>query len=242
MEKKETWSFLPALTKHSQTLAIGAIAGTLPLVGQAQDQMYVPRPAFVAEEDFFAPRHPLKVNAYSWTAIESPPTQEIKLHDIISIIVDDKSEVTANAQFNRTRSMALVAELKEFIRLSENGTLTNAAADTQPTIDGALNETGQSKGSLIEQEGIRSRIAARVVDIRPNGNIILEAHKRIQTNRDIWEHTLTGEIASRQIKRDYTALSENIADLKIKKTQLGKVYRSANQRWGTRLWEKIFPF
>ncbi len=242
MKKKETLSLLPALTKHSQMLAMGAIVGTIPLVGQAQDQMYAPRPPFVAEHDFFAPHPPLKVNAYSWTAIESPPTQEIKLHDIISIIVDDKSEVTANAQFNRTRSTAFVAELKEFIRLSEDGNLTNAATDTQPTIDGALNETGQNKGSLIEQEGIRYRIAARVVDIRPNGNVILEAHKWIQTNRDIWEHTLTGEIASRQINRDYTALSEHIADLRIKKTQLGKVARSSNQRWGTRLWEKIFPF
>ncbi len=178
---------------------------------------------------------------YSWIYIDPPPLREIKLHDIITVVVDDKSEVIVNSRFNRTRTATLKAELKEFIRLGETHRLENAAPN-QPTIDSNLQGRIQSTGQLSDQEGIRYRIAATVVDIRPNGNLVLEARKTIRTNRDYWEYRLTGEISSLRVNRDSTALSEDIANLMIEKTQRGKVYDSTKRPWGLRLFDRFFPF
>jgi flagellar L-ring protein precursor FlgH len=93
-----------------------------------------------------------------------------------------------------------------------------------------------------EKEEVLYRIAATVVDVLPNGNLVLEAQKEIQTNREVWTYTLTGTIRSQDINRDNTALSENIANLQIKKTQSGKVYDSTKRPWGTRLYDMFFPF
>lgn len=178
---------------------------------------------------------------YSWIYIDGPEPREIKVHDIISILVDDKSEATLNSRFNRQRTANTKAELKEFIRLGKTGNLVTAASN-QPTIDANLQSRLQSNGQLIDQEGMRFRIAATVVDVLPNGNVVLEARKSIRSNRDVWELSLTGIIASRDIKRDNTASSDNIANLIIVKKQRGKVYDSTRRPWGTLLYDRFFPF
>jgi flagellar L-ring protein precursor FlgH len=194
-----------------------------------------------AGEHFFGPRTPRQMRDYSWIYIDSPQPREIQVHDIITILVDEKSEVTINSRFNRQRTANLTAELKEFIRINEAGNLGNAASNS-PTIDGGLQNRLQSTGGLTDQEGIRYRIAATVVDVLPNGNIVLEARKSIRSNRDLWEYSLTGVLRSQDIAQNNTAVSEDIANLRIVKRQRGKVYNSTRLPWGSRLWDVIFPF
>jgi|GEM_PF-910767 len=184
---------------------------------------------------------PPLIRDYSLIYVPAPEPIVVKVHDIISILVDEKSSVTVDSRFNRNRTETLKAELKEFMRISEAGNLAPAALNS-PKIDAQLQGRLQSTGQIADREGIQYRIAAIVVDIRPNGNLILEARKSIRTNRDVWEYRLTGEIRSKDVNRDNTALSENIANLDIAKHQRGKVYQSTKRPWGVVLYDWIFPF
>lgn len=207
-------------------------------------QQYQPGPAAVslpvAQVRQRPDPRPSRVKEYSWIYIDAPEPREVKVNDIVTIIVDEKSEVTMNSRFNRQRTEQFTAELKEFIRLE--GLRLGNVAQTEPTIDTALQERLQTTGQLIDQEGVRYRIAATVVDVQPNGNIILEARKMIRSNQELWEYTLTGTLRSIDISQNNTALSENIANLNIKKTQKGKVYDSTKRRWGTFLIDIFWPF
>ena len=206
-----------------------------PLLPAPPPGPFPPEPAF---NDFNRPRF---VHEYSFIAIDAPKPRELKLHDIITIVVSERSQVTVNSIFNRQRNATLKAELKEFIRLDDDLRLTNAAQN-QPTIDANLNGRIQSQGQINEAEGVTYRIAATIVDILPNGNLILEARKSIRTNRDAWDYTLAGELRSEDVNRDNTAFSEDIANLQIVKKQRGKVYDSTKVPWGTRIFEIVFPF
>jgi len=185
--------------------------------------------------------HRKRIRDYSWIYIDPPQPQEIKLHDIVTIIVDEKSEVIMNSRFNRQRQSKLKAELKEFVRIGQGGNLAPAALNA-PTIDAQLQGTLNSTGQLTDQEGIKYRIAATVVDVLPNGVLQLEARKKIQTQDDISEYTLTGELRATDVNPDNTASSENIASLNIVKQQKGRVYDSTKRNWGYRLYDLLSPF
>lgn len=182
-----------------------------------------------------------RMRDYSWIYIDPPQPAEIKLHDIVTIIVDEKSEVIMNSRFNRQRTSKLKAELKEFVRLGKTGNLANAAINA-PSIDAQLQGTLNSTGQLTDQEGIKYRIAATVVDVLPNGVLQLEARKKIQTQDDVSEYTLTGELRASDVGPDNTASSENIASLNIVKHQNGRVYDATKRNWGYRLYDLLFPF
>ena len=220
------------LTAFFASVAWAAVAAQPPLP---------PPTAPFPPDDFFGPYQPPALKDYSWIYIDPPEIREIKVHDIITILVDEKAEVTSNARFNRSRRATLKAELREFIRIGDSGNMRPAAEDS-PTIDTTLNGRLNSVGQQTDQEGIRYRIAATVVDVLPNGNLVLEARKTIQTNRDIWSYSLTGTLPSWAVQKNNTAQSEHIADIKIVRKKSGKIYDSVRVPWGIRLIDIFFPF
>jgi flagellar L-ring protein FlgH len=231
------------------TAWLWAVMGT-PAVAQnppfdSGDARRRPADLTFADEPNYVLTQPLPVftmRARDWGYIDPPlAPRRVQLHDIISIVVDEKSEVTLNSRFNRQRMSTFKAELKDWIRIGTRGRLENAAAN-QPGINGEQTDRLQNSGQVTDQEGIRYRIAATVVNILPNGNVVLEARKSIRTDRDVWQFSLTGVIASQNIRRDMTALSENIANLDIVKSRSGKVHDSVKARWGTRLMDWLWPF
>jgi flagellar L-ring protein precursor FlgH len=155
--------------------------------------------------------------------------------------VSENSEVTSDSRFERQRNAQLRAQLRQFIRLDDDLNLRPAAKDS-PTIDGQLRSQLQSNGLAKTREGIRYRIAATVVDVLPNGTLILEARKTIRTNEDLWEYALVGKIRGEDVLANNTVLSENIADLGITKTERGKVADSTKRGWFLRIYDALLPF
>ncbi len=69
------------------------------------------------------------------------------------------------------------------------------------------------------RDGLKLRIPARVVDIRPNGHLVLEAHQTIRNNEEIWERSISGIVRPEDILPNNTVLSEDVAELQIFKTR-----------------------
>jgi len=181
---------------------------------------------------------------YSWVYLEpAPPPPQIKVHDIITIEVDEKAEVIVNSRFNRQRNGTYTAELKEFVRLVNDGGLKVVpAAASQPTIDASLTNRLQTIGQSTDLEGITYKIAATVVDVLPNGTLVLEARKSIRTNQDFFEYRLTGRVDKGKITPTRSARTEDIAELRIERKQRGKVFDSTKVNWGGRILDTILPF
>ena len=184
---------------------------------------------------------PLTLQEYDWLYIDAPRPREIAVNDIITIIVKEQSRMSVDSRYNRNRTGTLKAELKEFLRLDDDGNLANAAAN-QPTIDGNLTSRVQSTGQVAEREEVVYRIAATVVDVKPNGNLELSARKTIAATDGLLEYELSGTLRAEDVNRDNTALSENVADLHIVKKQDGKVYHATKRPWGMKLYDWLFPF
>jgi flagellar L-ring protein FlgH len=191
--------------------------------------------------DFFAPHPPLLVRDFAWSYVDSPKPQEIKVHDIITVTVKEAAETNAKSTYNRQRNGQYTAQLAQFIRINAQGNLDNAAQNS-PEVDGELQSRLQSTGQVTESESMKYRIAATVVDILPNGVLVLEAHKSIVDNKDLWEYTLTGKVDPKKVSPDSSVLSENVADLSIAKHQYGKLHDSTKRAWFIQLYDWIGPF
>ena len=187
------------------------------------------------------PPRALRRRDLSWIYIDRPRPKKLGVHDIITVIVDEKSESTQNTRFNRQRNIIFNGILREFIRIDGKGNL-NTAAPEAPGIQGQLQSQMQSYGQGLSQEGLKYRIAATVVDVLPNGTLILEARKTILTNDALWEYSLTGRIRTQDVAGNNTVLTENIADLSITKRENGKIPDSSKRGILTKLYDFFLPF
>jgi len=187
------------------------------------------------------PPRALRRRDLSWIYIDRPRPRKLGVHDIITVVVDEKAELTQNTRFNRQRNIIFNAILREFIRIDSKGNL-NTAASEAPGIEGQLQSQMQSYGQGLSTEGLKYRIAATVVDILPNGTLILEARKSILTNDALWEYSLTGRIRTQDVAGNNTVHSENVADLKITKRENGKIPSSTKRGILTKLYDWWLPF
>lgn len=182
------------------------------------------------------------VRDHSFIHIDAPPAPSlIKVHDILTIEVDEKAEVIVNSRFNRQRNGSYKAEIKDFVRFAAGPRLLTAS-DNTPAIDTTMSNRLQTIGQATDSEGITYKIAASVVDVLPNGTIVLEARKSIRTNQDLFEYRLTGRVDRGKIKPDRTARTEDIAELQIERLQRGKIFDSTKVNWGTRILDTLSPF
>jgi flagellar L-ring protein precursor FlgH len=147
----------------------------------------------------------------SWTYIEAPEPRELGLYDLVTIIVNEQAQTTSESTFNRRKDAILKAELKEFIRLDDAGNLAPAALNS-PTIDAQQRSRVQSDGEMEQRDAVRYTVTAMVVDVRPNGTLVLEAHKSIRASGQLWEYALTGIVRRDDVSPANTVLSEKIAD------------------------------
>jgi flagellar L-ring protein precursor FlgH len=178
----------------------------------------------------------------SWLYQKIEPPKEIKLHDIVTVVVDEKNQLISEGQIQRRRTAQYDAQLKNWIQLDGLNAEASNPADGLPRATGNLNVQNQAQMELETRGALLFRIAATVVDIRPNGTMVIEARRTVHNNEERWEENLTGIIRREDILPNNTVLSEDIAELSIFKRELGHVRDGYKRGWFTLWFDKFGPF
>lgn len=187
-------------------------------------------------------RAPLTLAGTSWGYIEVQPPRELRLHDIITVIVDEKSQLISEGEVNQRMQSNINAVLQQWMKL-ENGDLKpDPFYDGTPGIQAILNSQRRGQSELEARDGLKFSIAAEVVDIRPNGNLVLEAHKEIKNNEDVWNYSLTGIVRPQDVLPNNTVLSEDLAEQRIYKRETGMVRDGYRRGWLLKLIDEYRPF
>lgn len=232
------------MNKTSLITSLGTIVlGTSSVLAQGAATSSIPYSRSRPEIMVGTPREET-TQQYSWIDINQPKPREIKLHDFITILVDEKAQERFDNQFDRTRNSSLIAVLNEWVRIGKTGNLTNAA-ENSPTIDANLQGNFGANSGASSREGVQYRITVRVVDIKDNGHLVIEGRKTIRSNTDVFVYTLSGVIDSRSVDNSGNILqanSENIYHPHIAKMLNGRTFDSVKRPWGVRLYDKFSPF
>lgn len=174
---------------------------------------------------------------------EPPVPKKIKLHDIITVVVREQSSYLSEGSVDRRKNGAYDAVIKDWVKLTSGLTLKpSAQSDGDPRASGTIQQTYRSESEMEIKDRLDLRIAATVVDIRPNGNLVVEAHKTIRQNREQLDASLTGIVRPEDILPDNTVLSEDVAELSLYKRERGHIRDSIRRGWATRLIDALNPF
>lgn len=176
---------------------------------------------------------------------ELPPEarpRELQANDIITVVVDFRSRFLSEGDAESRKTASLTAVLSDWIKL-ESGSLKPAPqSDGDPTVAGNLNSQYRAEADVELRDSLSFRMAAKIVDIRPNGNLVIEGHQTIRNNEERWRISLTGVVRRESIQADRTVSSDAIYDFDVDKEELGQVRDGYARGWAARWYDRFKPF
>ncbi len=97
-------------------------------------------------------------------------------------------------------------------------------------------------GELSSKEDFTSTMSARVLDVLPNGNLLLEGHRTVQLQQEKVQVTLTGTVRPKDISSDNTVSSSRLADASIRYDTQGPLVRDQQRGLFTKMvnWLNLF--
>lgn len=187
-------------------------------------------------------RPPLTLTAHSWYFVPPPPMKQVELNDIVTVIVKEASQVITEGEVQRRTQSNFDARLRNWFQFRGFSLYPLPTTVGEPRARGSFDNQVNTTAEIETQGSLTFRIAARVVDIRPNGNLVIEAHRTITNNDEVWEQSLTGIVRREDIAPDNTIMSEDVSELKIDKRETGTIRDSYRRGWLLQTFDRFKPF
>lgn len=184
------------------------------------------------------------IYATSLYAIKPPDPREYHENDLITIEVSEISNIKreqtleTEKKYENDAAMATLTTIRQFIELRAPLTAINPSpsniADSQSKFEG--------EGEYERKERVTARITARIIEVKPNGTLLLEARTTIQTDEEKQTILLAGLCRSDDVSARNTVSSSQLFDLTLNIQHEGQVKKAAEKGLIPRALEAIFNF
>ncbi|MFN3505656.1 MAG: flagellar basal body L-ring protein FlgH [Caldimicrobium sp.] len=100
--------------------------------------------------------------------------------------------------------------------------------DPAHLVDGSLSTSTSGQGQTQRESRILATISARVVEVLPNGNLVIQGVRTIKRNRDLEYITITGIVRPQDVEADNSIISTKISDLYVEYSGKGPSSEAAS--------------
>ena len=161
--------------------------------------------------------------------------------DILTILIQENNGATrANNTTTSKKASVNAAIASLFYSPSVSGVLTKKG--TLPALNYTSDTEFNGGGSINRAETITAQMAVRVVDVLPNGNMVVEGTLRTAFSGEKQDAVVRGTVRPDDIAANNTLFSYNIADATIQFISKGTLTDATRKGWFTRVWDKLSPF
>lgn len=238
------------MTTRTWVLSAGAIAlltGTPRGVAQSLYERESPPPRDEGIADrAAAPDHgadPQSLAAVSLLAVEPPEPRIYVKNDLITIIVSERTIYDRSVETESEKSVGITADVSEFIDLLELLQLRVVNEDGVPVaVDLGVDNQFEGEGTFEQEDRMTDRITARVLEVKPNGTLLLEAKRSLVTDDSEFVLTMSGSCRSEDITVSNTVQSNQLYDMVLQVENSGELRRTTSKGVITRLLETLFHF
>lgn len=197
----------------------------------------------------FEDPHPKQAADYSngsiWQSASSGLTDDLKARrrgDTVTIVISEVASASKASKTDTTRSSEISAGIPNFMGLEGSKVVSKYLGDLTKLISASNSSKFAGNGSTSRDESLKATITARVVDVLPNGNLMIEGRRNIKVNNEDQEIILEGTVRSRDVSPDNTVNSIYVADARISYSGRGIISDQQSPGWLMSIIDKVWPF
>ena len=168
--------------------------------------------------------------------------REVQLHDSLIVIVDYRTRLISEGDAEQRKNSFINQALTSWLAFDGKSIRLAPQTAGDPRISGINNSQYRAESDLELRDALSFKIGAEVIDIRPNGNLYIEADWEVENNEECWKTFLAGEVSRDSIQPDRTVTSESMVRLRIKAKQVGMVREGYERGWFSKFYDRYKAF
>ncbi len=168
-----------------------------------------------------------------------------RLNDIVTIRVVESFSGSGKASTASDRTSTLDAGVDDVFGAPLHFGFKNLfgqAKPFSPTVKGNMTDEFEGTGETKRSGRLVGTITAKVVEVQPNGNLVIESRKEVTINREKQILVLRGIIRPDDIDVDNTVSSQRVADAQIYLVGKGVIQDKQSPGWMVRILDNLWPF
>ena len=244
---------VPAMTIHAQdNTATSDEQGEVPPARErVSDRDHGPSlmaQAFGAQmdRDVVESDDPHALRAVSMFSIAPEKPRAFHKHDLVQIVVFETSTAKSTQELSTDKSYSIDGgvdawphmQLKDLLQLQAYAGRT----DNLPRVAVSMDKGFDGDGEYERKDDMSARLTAEVIEILPNGNLVVEARTSIKTDQEEAVMKVTGICRPTDVTPANTILSNQLHDLKIEKMHKGELKKSAQKGVIAQVLDALFAF
>lgn len=186
------------------------------------------------------------VTSLSLFAVPEPQPRQFQRHDLVQIIVRETSSARKKSQLDTEKDYEIDGAISAFPKLSLSDILQMqlyaGRSDNLPSLGVDMNKRFEGEGEKRDNEDITARLTAEVVEVLPNGNLVLEARTFIQLDSEETQLQVTGVCRPEDVTAANSVLSNQLHDLRIERIIEGELKASQTKGIIPRVLDALFHF
>ncbi|MCL4220731.1 MAG: flagellar basal body L-ring protein FlgH [Phycisphaerales bacterium] len=189
-------------------------------------------------------RHDSEFARASMLYVRPPEPRTYMAHDLITIIVDETSKQEASQSLDTKKEATADMTVKSVIDPWEllELRLRQGALNNQSLLGTNFNQEFKGEGDYERSDRFSAKITAEVIEVKPNGTMVLQATKVIQKDEEVQTLVLSGVVRQEDVTDRNTILSSQMANLSLTVQNEGDVRSAAQKGLLTRVLEAVFNF
>ncbi|MFN7054800.1 flagellar basal body L-ring protein FlgH [Hyphomonas sp.] len=200
-------------------------------------------------QGFGAPAFDTAPRAESASLWETAPTALLSMRrakevgDLLTVVVEMNDRASMQNSLSRSRSANEDMSLDAFFGLTDwaNGVLPGRSG-LSPAIDYGRSSSLNGSGAVNRAEKIAFTLAARVVAVEPNGNLVIQGYQQTRVSNEVRYLTVSGVVRAQDITRTNTVSYEKIAEADLSYVSTGDASSAAQRKPLARRVDRILPF
>ena len=164
--------------------------------------------------------------------------------DLVTVVVYETNVINKSAKSETKKESADDAKIESFLYGTATGAAHNALKHkgAYPAMKFSLSNSFKGEGSVANSDDISATFTVRVIDVLPNGNMILEGMRRTAYAGETQDVILRGTVRRLDITGTNKVNSNQIADLSLRYINSGEITDGQRKGWFKRFWDSVSPF
>ncbi len=179
-------------------------------------------------------------------AVQEPEPRAFAVHDLVTIVISESSRSKSASDAKADKDYEMSAAVDAWISMDPtafgDGFFTPIDSGDLPEVGVAGEKSFKGKGSYARSDDFTARVTAEIVEVRPNGLLVLEARREIVNDGESQVITLSGICRPEDIDANNQVLSQRVADAVVKKLTTGELRDTTEKGVLAKLIDTIFAF